>query len=153
MSYFGATGTPVLDFWWRLLWVSKPEWFCLIRIAEANIMYISWDPPLVLHIADLLTDSIAGHWTVHFLHKDITVWQQWVLNLRSTDHECCALTIRPGVRSIFFQATFLDLIVRVFDRALSNIHCLISYCLLKFFDNLFSLENYSIFQYVAKFRS
>ena len=26
MSFFGATGTPVLDFWWRLLWVSKPEW-------------------------------------------------------------------------------------------------------------------------------
>ena len=25
MSFFGATGTPVLDFWWRLLWVSKPE--------------------------------------------------------------------------------------------------------------------------------
>ena len=60
MSYFGATGTPVLDFWWRLLWVLKPEWFCLIRIAEANVMYISWDPPLVLHVAGLLTDSIAG---------------------------------------------------------------------------------------------
>ena len=26
MSYFGATGTPVLDFWWRLLWGVKPEW-------------------------------------------------------------------------------------------------------------------------------
>ena len=26
LSYFGATGTPVLDFWWHLLWVSKPEW-------------------------------------------------------------------------------------------------------------------------------
>ena len=26
MSIFGATGTPVLDFWWHLLWVSKPEW-------------------------------------------------------------------------------------------------------------------------------
>ena len=26
MSYFGATGTPVLDFWWRLFWVSKPKW-------------------------------------------------------------------------------------------------------------------------------
>ena len=26
MSFLGATGTPVLDFWWRLLWVSKPEW-------------------------------------------------------------------------------------------------------------------------------
>ena len=25
-SHFGATGTHVLDFWWRLLWVSKPEW-------------------------------------------------------------------------------------------------------------------------------
>ena len=23
MSYLGATGTPVLDFWWRLLWLSK----------------------------------------------------------------------------------------------------------------------------------
>ena len=23
---FGATGTPVLDFWWCLLWGSKPEW-------------------------------------------------------------------------------------------------------------------------------
>ena len=26
---FWATGTPVLDFWWRLLWVSKPEWVLL----------------------------------------------------------------------------------------------------------------------------
>ena len=26
MSYFGATDTPVLDFWLCLLWVSKPEW-------------------------------------------------------------------------------------------------------------------------------
>ena len=27
MSPFcGAIDTPILDFWWRLLWVSKPEW-------------------------------------------------------------------------------------------------------------------------------
>ena len=26
MSFLGATGTPVLDFLWHLLWVSKPEW-------------------------------------------------------------------------------------------------------------------------------
>ena len=26
MFYFGATGTPVLDFLWHLLWVSKLEW-------------------------------------------------------------------------------------------------------------------------------
>ena len=25
------------------------------------MLYIFWDPPLVLHIANLLTDSIAGH--------------------------------------------------------------------------------------------
>ena len=30
-------------------------------------MYISWDPPLVLHIADLLMDSIAGHWQGSYL--------------------------------------------------------------------------------------
>ena len=26
MSYFGATGTSVLNFGWLLLWVSKPQW-------------------------------------------------------------------------------------------------------------------------------
>ena len=26
MFFFGSAGTPVFDFWWRLLWVSKPEW-------------------------------------------------------------------------------------------------------------------------------
>ena len=51
MSYFGATGTLVLDFWWRLFWVSKPNGFCLICIVtEANVMYIPQGPPLVLHM-------------------------------------------------------------------------------------------------------
>ena len=27
MSFRGATDTPVLDFWWHLLWVSEPEQF------------------------------------------------------------------------------------------------------------------------------
>ena len=61
MSYFGATGTPV--------WISgdvssafqSQSGFCLTRIAEANVMYIPQNPPLVLHIADHLMDSIAGH--------------------------------------------------------------------------------------------
>ena len=35
-------------------------------------MYISWDPPLVLHIANLLKDSITGINRVHILLKDIT---------------------------------------------------------------------------------
>ena len=45
-----GTCTPVLDFLWRLLWVSKPGGFCLIHFfVEANVMYIPWDPPLLLH--------------------------------------------------------------------------------------------------------
>ena len=34
-----------------LLWVSKPEWVLpYLLFAEANVMYIPWDPPLVLHM-------------------------------------------------------------------------------------------------------
>ena len=68
MSFLGATGTPVLDFWWRLLWVSTPEWVLPYSLfAEANVMYILRDPPLVLHIANLLTDDIAGCWQGSYL--------------------------------------------------------------------------------------
>ena len=35
MSPFsGATDTPVLDFWWRLLWVSKQEWAALFKFGR-----------------------------------------------------------------------------------------------------------------------
>ena len=40
MSFFGATGAPVLDFWWRLLWVSKPGWvlpYLLFCGGECNV--------------------------------------------------------------------------------------------------------------------
>ena len=51
MSFFGATGTPVLDFWWCLLWGSKPEWVLPYSLfVEANVMYIPQDPLLVLHL-------------------------------------------------------------------------------------------------------
>ena len=50
-GFFGATGTPVLDFWWRLLWVLKPESVLPYSIfEEVNVMYIPQDPPLVLHV-------------------------------------------------------------------------------------------------------
>ena len=29
MSLYGATDTPVLDFWWCIIWASKPEWAAL----------------------------------------------------------------------------------------------------------------------------
>ena len=51
MFYFGATGTPVLDFWWRLLWVSKLERVLHYSLLpEVNVMYIPRDPPPVLHL-------------------------------------------------------------------------------------------------------
>ena len=35
MSPFcGATDTPVLDFWWRLPWVSKPGWIPRLRASS-----------------------------------------------------------------------------------------------------------------------
>ena len=33
MSICGTTETPVLDFWWRLLWVSKLEWATLFELC------------------------------------------------------------------------------------------------------------------------
>ena len=75
MSCFDTTGTPVLDFWWRLLWVSSQSQlcliFCLIHIEEANVIYIPSDPPLMLYVAHLLTVSIAGANQVHICPKDI----------------------------------------------------------------------------------
>ena len=45
MSIFGATGTSASDFWWCLLWVSKPEWaalFVLDRgVHEIHLLFIS----------------------------------------------------------------------------------------------------------------
>ena len=70
VKFFCRTHSHVL-FWGplvHLFWISgdvssgfqSPNGFCLIRIAEVNVLYIPSDPPLVLHIANLLTDSIAG---------------------------------------------------------------------------------------------
>ena len=40
--------------------VSVPEWSALFTFAEANIMYVAWNPSRVLHFANLLTVSIVG---------------------------------------------------------------------------------------------
>ena len=34
MSIFGTTDTPVSAFWWRLLWVSKPECVALVMLGR-----------------------------------------------------------------------------------------------------------------------
>ena len=32
-TFCGATDTPVLNFWWRLLWVSKPGWISRLHAS------------------------------------------------------------------------------------------------------------------------
>ena len=61
MSHFcGDTDTPVLDFWWHLLWVSKPEWAALFKLGGGIHFHVPWDSPLVQHLLILLVASIAA---------------------------------------------------------------------------------------------
>ena len=37
--FFGATDTPILDFWWHLLWVSETEWILTYSsLAEVYVL-------------------------------------------------------------------------------------------------------------------
>ena len=114
-KYFWRTHTHVL--FWRHLYpcfgfkVMFPLGFkarvgCLICFAEANVMYVPWDPPLVLHIADLLMVSIAGHRLGSYLAQGY-YWHQWGSNPRSRDHEFYALTTRPRV-PVFRVGIFIN---------------------------------------------
>ena len=39
--FCGATYTPVLDFWWHLLWVLKPDWVLpYLHLAEVYMLHI-----------------------------------------------------------------------------------------------------------------
>ena len=52
----GDIDTPVLDFWWRLPWVSKPGWIPCLRALSPACK--SWDSPLVRHL--LVASMVAG---------------------------------------------------------------------------------------------
>ena len=58
---FGTTNTPVLDFSWHLLWVSKPEWVqpYLDFRGECNVHSLR-STSGATYIANLLTVSIVG---------------------------------------------------------------------------------------------
>ena len=58
--YFGATGTPALDFWWRLLWVSKPLWLLSYSQCGGKYNVRPLRSTSVLHIASLLMVSNVG---------------------------------------------------------------------------------------------
>ena len=82
-----------------------------VGIAEVNIMYVPQDPPLVLHIADLLTDSIVGHWPGSYLAQgyycvaamslEPTINRSWVPR---ANH----LATRPGLGFKRLGSTCLD---------------------------------------------
>ena len=86
MSPFcGATDTSILDFWWRLLWVSKPEW---VLPYSSLASHIPWDSPLVQHLPTSwqpawqpshLFHIPARHWwdsKLGAIMPPLTVWDQ-----------------------------------------------------------------------------
>ena len=114
MSYFEATDTPFLFL------VTSPLGFkarvgCLIRIAEPNIMYVPWDPPLVLHIANLLTVSICRAPTRFIscpkillapVRLEPAIKRSWVLRANHS-------TTRPGLSSGQFMPVGIRLVTEV----------------------------------------
>ena len=56
----GATDTPVLDFWWYLLWVSKPEWAVLFSLGRCVCDVHSLKFTSGVTHADLLVASMAA---------------------------------------------------------------------------------------------
>ena len=58
--FCGAADTPVFDFWWRLLWVSKSEWVVLFMLGRGihvthSLRFTSGVTP-----ANLLVTSMAA---------------------------------------------------------------------------------------------
>ena len=60
MPYFWGQWYPCFGFLMTSPLSFKARMGCLIRIAEANAVYIPGDQPLVLNIANLLMVSIVG---------------------------------------------------------------------------------------------
>ena len=125
--FVGTFTCPTLGSWVPLFWISgsvssgfqSQSGFIHICIAEANVMYIPWDPPLVLHIANLLTDSIAGHWPGPYLTQGYYL-HQWGFNLQSHDYEFYAPTTRLRVpveiQSLFNYITH-DCLIHLFYKS------------------------------------
>ena len=57
--FCGATDTPILDFWWHLLWVSKPPWAVLFVFGRCVNVTCSLKFTSSMTPADLLVASMA----------------------------------------------------------------------------------------------
>ena len=93
VSYFEVTGTPVLDFCWHLLWISKPEWVLPYTFfAEVNVMYIPQDPPLMLQWYPLGGWCAAGHFPTCMCRGG--TWLGFKQAITQTDSECASIVQR-----------------------------------------------------------
>ena len=112
--FYGATATPVLKFWWRLPWVSKPGWFpCMLsRLCDPQIqvwcqtcwLYRSaWQPSLV---ADVSTSILGGlelePTTVRT--SSITLWK-FNLNIHCSTGMRISLRLLNTTRRAVLKAT------------------------------------------------
>ena len=83
----GATDIPVLDFWWRLTWVSKPGWIprlCALSPAGNGFLrFTSETTPvdlLILVIAYVQIQSLLGHELSIQCVTDVKHNQTWSLS-------------------------------------------------------------------------
>ena len=70
MSFFGGHWYPCFGFLVTSPLGFKAEVGCLIRIAEANLMYVPQDPPLVLHL-------LTSWWPAHSQSCPHILLQRW----------------------------------------------------------------------------
>ena len=91
MFFLGATGTPILDFWWRLLCVSNQSGFCFIHyFVEVNVMYSAWDPPLVLHMPTSWQPVLQPVTSPHASAEVEWIWTGNHLHRRQTRYHCAS---------------------------------------------------------------
>ena len=86
--FSGATNTPVLAFWWCLLWVSKPEWTALIMLDGGTCVTHSLSFTSGATPSDLLVASMAAKpFSSMYLWAGIGRAQNWDLSCH------CHLTV------------------------------------------------------------
>ena len=81
VSSDGATDTPVLDFWWRFLWVSKTQWAALFTLGRDIC-----DVHSLVHLRYNTCWPLGGHCHPHTCKQalvaldtrtcDATAWQR-----------------------------------------------------------------------------
>ena len=109
MSICGATDTPVLDFWWCLLWVSKPEWVLpYSHLAEAYVIYIPWDSLLVRHLLPVYTANIAASCLPHMRVSAEVGCRDF--NCRPPARQSDALPTRPRRPAWWFTLLLISII-------------------------------------------